>query len=64
MRIKVLEKSWFRLVLSSHYSAQIKRSQFEMETWLMKEFLLSWSCIVETNVADIGAGLAEQFFAN
>ena len=29
-------KLWFRLVLFSHYSAKIMRSQFEMEAVLMK----------------------------
>jgi len=31
MCIKVFEKSWFRLVFSSHYSAHTKRSHSEME---------------------------------
>jgi len=49
----MLGKSWFRLVLFSHYSAHIMCSQFEfeaelmkgffkVETWLMKRVSLKW----------------------
>jgi len=37
----ILDKSWFRLVLSSHYSVLITRSQSEMEAGLMKELFLN-----------------------
>jgi len=38
---KILDKSWFRLVLSNHYSTPITRYQSEMKAGLIKELFFA-----------------------